>query len=112
MCYVSAGAILLSEGLVASLAELAQRLDQGHVPALLLDQLFCARIVWAEKSSRDATLKDTFEKVLEQGHKPYLVPYGGSNATGALGYAFAMEEFMGQAVKADWILFYMLRISV
>ena len=43
--------------------------------------------------------------VLEQGHKPYLVPYGGSNSTGALGYTFAMEEFMQQNVEADWILF-------
>jgi D-cysteine desulfhydrase len=82
----------------------------GEPPArvsanLLLDQLFCARIIWAEKSSRESSLKDTFEKVLAQGHKPYLVPYGGSNSTGALGYAFAMEEFMAQDVKADWILF-------
>jgi D-cysteine desulfhydrase family pyridoxal phosphate-dependent enzyme len=77
-----------------------------HISAnLLLDQLFGAKIIWAEKSARDATLKDTFEQVLEQGHKPYLVPYGGSNSTGALGYAFALEEFMGQGVKADWILF-------
>ena len=43
--------------------------------------------------------------MLAQGHKPYLVPYGGSNSTGALGYVFAMEEFVGQAVKADWIVF-------
>ena len=33
VCYVSAGAILLSEGLVASLAELAGRLDQAGMPA-------------------------------------------------------------------------------
>jgi D-cysteine desulfhydrase len=72
---------------------------------LLLDQLFGAKIIWAKKTFRDAILTDTFEKVLAQGHKPYLVPYGGSNSTGALGYAFAMEEFVGQAVKSDWIIF-------
>jgi len=82
----------------------------GESPArasanLLLDQLFGAKIIWAEKADRDATLKDTFEKVIALGHKPYLVPYGGSNSTGALGYAFAMEEFMRQGVQADWILF-------
>lgn len=82
----------------------------GEPPArvsgnLLLDQLFGAKIIWTEKANRDATLKETFEKVLARGHKPYLVPYGGSNSTGALGYAFAMEEFVGQAVKADWIIF-------
>jgi D-cysteine desulfhydrase family pyridoxal phosphate-dependent enzyme len=82
----------------------------GEPPAqvsanLLLDKLFGAKIIWAEKSCRDATLRDTFEKGVAQGHKPYLVPYGGSNSTGALGYVFAMEEFVGQGVKADWITF-------
>ena len=72
---------------------------------LLLDQLFGAKIIWAKKNDREAILTDTFEKVLAQGHKPYLVPYGGSNSTGALGYAFAMEEFVGQAVKSDWVIF-------
>jgi D-cysteine desulfhydrase family pyridoxal phosphate-dependent enzyme len=72
---------------------------------LLLDQLFGAKIVWTEKSQREASLNAAFEKALAQGHKPYLVPYGGSNSTGALGYAFAMEEFVGQAVPAEWIVF-------
>jgi len=82
----------------------------GEPPAaasanLLLDQLFGATILWTEKSARDAKLRETFDKVLAQGHKPYLVPYGGSNSTGALGYAFAMEEFVGQGVHADWSVF-------
>jgi D-cysteine desulfhydrase len=72
---------------------------------LLLDQLFGAEIVWAEKSRRDAVLQETFEITSAQGKKPYLVPYGGSSPTGALGYVFAMEEFVGQKVKADWIVF-------
>jgi 1-aminocyclopropane-1-carboxylate deaminase/D-cysteine desulfhydrase-like pyridoxal-dependent ACC family enzyme len=33
------------------------------------------------------------------------VPYGGSSPTGALGYAFAVEEFMKQGVHADWFVF-------
>jgi D-cysteine desulfhydrase family pyridoxal phosphate-dependent enzyme len=72
---------------------------------LLLDQLFGAEIVWAEKSHRDAVLQETFEKTSAQGRKPYLVPYGGSSPTGVLGYVFAMEEFVGQKVNADWIVF-------
>ncbi|MBE3118417.1 MAG: D-cysteine desulfhydrase family protein [Candidatus Atribacteria bacterium] len=72
---------------------------------LLLDQLFGAEIVWAEKSRREAVLQETFEKTSAQGNEPYLVPYGGSSPTGALGYVFAMEEFVGQKVKADWIVF-------
>jgi D-cysteine desulfhydrase family pyridoxal phosphate-dependent enzyme len=68
---------------------------------LLLDRLFGAEIVWAEKSQREAVLQETFEKAAAQGKKPYLVPYGGSNPTGALGYAFAMEELMQQISAQD-----------
>jgi D-cysteine desulfhydrase len=82
----------------------------GQPPAqasanLLLDQLFGAQIVWTEKSRRDTVLQETFEKVTAQGKKSYLVPYGGSSPIGALGYVFAMEEFVGQKVKADWMVF-------
>jgi 1-aminocyclopropane-1-carboxylate deaminase/D-cysteine desulfhydrase-like pyridoxal-dependent ACC family enzyme len=37
--------------------------------------------------------------------KPYLVSYGGSSPTGALGYAFAVKELMEQNVPAGWIVF-------
>ncbi len=64
---------------------------------LLLDQLFGAEVVTiADRNERDRVLKETFDKAVADGRKPYLVPYGGSSATGALGYAFAMEELMGQ----------------
>jgi len=63
---------------------------------LLLDHLFGAEIIWTEKSQREAMLQQTFDQTLEQGHKPYLVPYGGSSPTGALGYAFAMQELIQQ----------------
>ena len=64
---------------------------------LLLDQLFGAEIVTiADRNERDRVLQETFDKAIADGRKPYLVPYGGSSATGALGYAFAMEELMAQ----------------
>jgi len=72
---------------------------------LLLDQLFGAEIIWVEKSRRDAVLQETFENVSVQGKKPYLVPYGGSSPTGVLGYVYAVEEFIGQKVAVDWIVF-------
>ncbi len=72
---------------------------------LLLDRLFGAQIVWTEKARRDEVLQETFENSSRQGWKPYLVPYGGSSPTGALGYAFAMQEFIGQKIAADWIVF-------
>jgi len=73
---------------------------------LLLDQLFGAEIVTiADRNLRDQTLQNTFDNAVTDGRKPYLVPYGGSSATGALGYAFAMEELMKQSVVPDWIIF-------
>jgi D-cysteine desulfhydrase family pyridoxal phosphate-dependent enzyme len=73
---------------------------------LLLDQLFDAELVTiSERSLRDQTLHNTFDKATAEGRKPYLVTYGGSSPTGALGYAFAMEEFILQNVEADWIVF-------
>ncbi len=73
---------------------------------LLLDELFGAKIVAvADRKDRDRILQETFDNAVAEGQKPYLVPYGGSSPTGALGYAFAMEEFMKQNVHADWIVF-------
>ncbi len=73
---------------------------------LLLDELFGARIIAVpDRADRDWVLKETFDQATVDGKKPYLVPYGGSSTTGALGYAFAMEEFLSQGVQADWIVF-------
>ena len=73
---------------------------------LLLDQLFGAEVVTiADRNERDRVLKETFDKAVADGRKPYLVPYGGSSPTGALGYAFAMEELMEQNKHVDWIIF-------
>jgi len=85
---------------------------------LLLDQLFGARIVnVADRKDRDRVLQETFDQAASEGKKPYLVPYGGSSPTGALGYAFAVEELMKQMAgfrsfqnfgsldRVDWIIF-------
>src|SRR6267142_3219789 len=73
---------------------------------LLLDQLFGAEIVYVvDRKDRDRILQQTFDRAANEGKKPYLVPYGGSSPTGALGYAFAVKELMEQNVHADWIVF-------
>ena len=85
---------------------------------LLLDQLFGARIVnVADRKDRDRILQETFDLAASEGKKPYLVPYGGSSPTGALGYAFAVDELMKQIAdfrsfqnfgsldRVDWIIF-------
>jgi D-cysteine desulfhydrase family pyridoxal phosphate-dependent enzyme len=72
----------------------------------LLDQLFGAEIITVpDRKDRDSILQETFDHAVAAGKKPYLVPYGGSSPTGAMGYAFAMEEFIMQKVNVDWIVF-------
>ncbi len=83
----------------------------GEKPAeltanVLMDALFGAQITWVQdRADRDLVLKETFDQAWEAGKRPYLVPYGGSSPTGALGYAFAMQEFMAQGLHADWMVF-------
>lgn len=91
----------------------------GEMPSkptanILLDGLFGARILHVQdRKDRDRILQETFDRAAAEGKRPYLVPYGGSSSTGALGYAFAMEELMKQVAdtgtrsseKVDWIVF-------
>ncbi|HZJ23075.1 MAG TPA: D-cysteine desulfhydrase family protein [Anaerolineales bacterium] len=73
---------------------------------LLLDQLFGAEIVTIkDRAYRDQVLQETYVKAVKAGKEPYLVTYGGSSPTGALGYTFGMKEFVEQNVHADWIVF-------
>jgi len=72
---------------------------------LLLDQLFGAEIVWAQRSERDQILQDTFQSAWDAGRRPYKIPYGGSNPTGAAAYVYAMKEMIAQDLNPDWIVF-------
>jgi D-cysteine desulfhydrase family pyridoxal phosphate-dependent enzyme len=72
---------------------------------LLLDRILGAQVVWAQPEERDAVLHKTVQEAEVAGRKPYLIPYGGSNAVGATAYAFAMQELLGQGVEPDTIVF-------
>jgi D-cysteine desulfhydrase family pyridoxal phosphate-dependent enzyme len=72
---------------------------------LLLDNLFGAEIIWTTRPQREQALQSAFNLAWEQGRRPYLVSYGGSNPTGAAAYAFAVQELVGQATDVDWIVF-------
>jgi D-cysteine desulfhydrase len=73
---------------------------------LLLDEMFGVEIVnVADRADRDRILQESYDKAVQSGKKPYMVPYGGSSPVGALGYAFAVEELVQQGVNADWIVF-------
>jgi len=70
-----------------------------------LDLLLGAQIVWAAGADRDLVLQQTNEQTQNEGRKPYLIPYGGSNPIGALGYVYALKEMLEQIDDLDWIIF-------
>ena len=70
-----------------------------------LDLLLGAEIVWAGSENREVALERTFNEVINAGRNPYLIPYGGSNEIGALGYVYAMQELLDQIPNPDWIIF-------
>ena len=79
---------------------------RGEPPAdvagnILLDRLLGADIVWAGKRSTDEVMNEVADELRARGQRPYLIPLGGSNAVGAVGYAAAMQEFVEQARSLD-----------
>jgi D-cysteine desulfhydrase family pyridoxal phosphate-dependent enzyme len=70
-----------------------------------LDLFLGAKIVWAEGADRELVLQQTFEITQSIGRKPYLIPYGGSNPIGALGYVYAVQELREQLDDPNWIIF-------
>jgi len=72
---------------------------------ILLDRLLGAQIVWTAGRERDGVMNQVLEAENRSGQRPYLIPYGGSNPTGAAAYAAAMQEFVGQRIEVDWLVF-------
>ena len=70
-----------------------------------LDLFLGAQIVWAGGADRDLVLQQTYDQTQREGRKPYLIPYGGSNPIGALGYVYALKEMLEQIDDLDWIIF-------
>ena len=65
---------------------------------LLLSRLLGAEIHWTEERAPYAVTMASIEQdVLRAGGRPYVIPYGGSNAFGLLGYAAAIREFKAQS---------------
>jgi L-cysteate sulfo-lyase len=65
---------------------------------VLLDQILGAQIVMVEKSAdRKPMMEQVAKELRAKGKKPYLIPTGGSNGIGALGYVNALHELEAQA---------------
>lgn len=72
---------------------------------ILLDRLYGAvihDIAWNE--DRNAPLRAIMAVLRQAGRTPYLVPYGASDALGAMGYALAVEEIVTARPDATWIV--------
>ena len=48
---------------------------------------------------RNAAIRSLVDDLEAKGHKPYFVPYGVSNALGAVGYATTIAEFEAQTAQ-------------
>jgi L-cysteate sulfo-lyase len=70
-------------------------LDSGNV---LLDRILGLNIEYRDGGTdMQKAIEEVGERLTASGARPYLIPGGGSNATGALGYAHVALELMTQA---------------
>ncbi len=73
--------------------------ESGNV---FLDHMYGAPIREVEKGSdMNAAMEVVAEELREQGETPYIIPGGGSNPIGALGYVDCMLEIVQQCSERD-----------
>ena len=76
--------------------------DYVHNGNVLMDRLFGAGMRFVDGGSdMVAALEMTAEQVRKAGGRPYVIPGGGSNAIGALGYVDCAREIVVQADELD-----------
>jgi L-cysteate sulfo-lyase len=63
---------------------------------LLLDTIFKARVHYCDRENRDARLAQVAEALTARGKNPFVIPVGGSNGIGSVGYVNAMVELKEQ----------------
>lgn len=75
---------------------------RGEIPTYMEGNLFMDKALGARvhmippEQSREKKMDEVIKNLKEQGHKPYLIPVGASNAVGSLGYAAALAEITKQ----------------
>jgi len=70
---------------------------------LLIDGLLGARVAFVghcDDAALDGAMAQLGADLRAEGRRPYLIPVGGSNGVGALGYVQAMRELLDQAAAA------------
>jgi len=76
---------------------------------VLLDKLFNTQLTFHERGSdMPGATRALSDSLAEAGRKPYIIPVGGSNAIGALGYidcaAELVEQLLQQGIRATHIV--------
>lgn len=83
--------------LVLSDAVPDRQVNYGHLGNIQLCRLLGAQVqVVPGDSDSDMLCAQLAQDLAEQGAKPYVIPMGGSNGMGALGYAMAFSEITTQ----------------
>ncbi len=69
---------------------------------MLLDRLLGATVkIVSRETSMTSAAEQAMDEVRRAGGKPYLIPVGGSNALGALGYVGCALEILQQAAERE-----------
>lgn len=76
----------------------APDLPEGN---LLLDSLMGAHIHWGGPHRKGEEIPAIVDQLEAEGKKPYVVPYGGSNTTGAIGFVAAVGELKSQLARGQ-----------
>lgn len=90
-------------GLACSLILVGEK-PAGAQANLLLDQLLGAEVHWTTKENQDITINTVHESLRQDGHRPYAIPYGGSNPLGVAAYTLATQELLEQDPSFDLIV--------
>ncbi len=76
---------------------------------LLLSKLLGSHLHFTNEDKKGPGLANLAESLQKNGRKPYVIPYGGSNLTGAMGYIDAAGELQkqleSQQLNIDYIFF-------
>jgi len=67
----------------------------------VVNRLFGAEVHTCRKSERQTAMQSLADSLRAQGRVPYIIPVGGSNHLGALGYARGFQEFLRQCSRSN-----------
>ncbi|MEV0087881.1 D-cysteine desulfhydrase [Saccharopolyspora sp. NPDC050642] len=104
----TAAAAVLAGMHCSLLLECRQESDEDYERSgnVLLDEILGAQIVDRLPTGTDmqAAMEELAERLRGEGRRPFVIPVGGSNPTGALGYVACAEELDAAPIPIDWVV--------